>query len=712
MKREAISKTTFACILATQVSLALAATEPDTAAQSEVGELEEIVVRGTRQERYNVHSTTVGRLDQDILKIPRSITVIPEQVLLDQQVSDLGDALKNVSGLTDGDGFGGTLTDYFIRGFRRNSIFRNGVRLSQVTNNQPPTQNIESIEIIKGPASVLYGQIQPGGLVNIVTKKPSFQERGLAQVVIDEHGKRLATIDVTSPIGNGEDFAIRVNGSFERTDGFRDFYEIEREFFSPSLLWNIGENTSASLTYEYFKDNRPLDRGFVSLPDGQGGRYIPSNIPRSRRFGEDFEERDSQAHLVESIVEHRFSNGWNGTLSFMYRTEDEFDVQVRPNGIDELGNLRRRVDGTNDRTVDTLNFSAWASGDVQTGSINHQIAYGFDYRDESESRFFSVGQNVTGFNIFNPVYGLITDTRIPPGDPREFNEKAFGLFIQDQVSLTDRVSVLLGGRYDSTKGDSLANGNRTIINKKEQFTPQAGLLFQPTQTTTMYASYSGGFNPTTSVDPETGETFDPEEATQYEVGAKARFLDEKLQASIAIYDLEKNNIVALNGNGVLDLVGEVRSRGVELDVSGEVIPGMNILASYAYTDNEILTESDANRGNRTANVAEHTFRVWGSYEAKGGRFAGLGTGLGVNHTSDRFGDNSNTWKLGSYTLVDVAVWYYLDATLIGLGEGQQIRLGLNVKNLLDERYFPAAGNSQRINVGTPRTVIASLTYDF
>ncbi len=671
---------------------------------------EEITILGTKQERYNTRSSDIGRTNQEIIKIPRTVTVIPEQVLLDQQVYDLGDALKNVGGVTDGDGFGGTLTDYLIRGFRRDSIHRNGVRMSQVTNNQPPTQNIESIEVIKGPASVLYGQIEPGGLVNINTKKPSFESRGLAQLVFDGYGKKLGTIDVS---GSASDtVAFRLNGSFERSNTFRDFYEIEREFFSPSLLWNVTPDTTATITYEYYRDNRPLDRGFVTLSDGMGGRFIPDNIPRSRRFGEDIEERDSKVHLLEFTLEHQFSADWKGTMSLLYRTEDEFDLQVRPVSVDTDGNMVRRIDGTNDRTVNTYNVSAWVNGEVSVASIKNMLSFGFDYRDESEDRFFSVGTNVAGFNIFNPVYGLITDTRTPPGDPRGVNEKAVGAFIQDQAFLTEQFSVLLGGRYDETQGDSLASGNLTIINKKTKFTPQFGLLYQPTESTSLYASYSEGFSPNTVIDPITGETFDPEESRQYEIGAKGRFLDEKLQVTASVYDLKKNNIVALNSLGTLDLIGEVRSRGLELEISGELSPGFNILGSYAYTDNEILTPTSANLGNRTGNVAAHTFRVWGSYEVRQGRYAGLGGGLGVNYTSDRYGDDSNAWSLGDYTIVDASLWYYLETSALSLGSGNQIRLGLNVKNLLDERYFPAAGNSTRINIGRPRTIIGSVGFVF
>lgn len=674
--------------------------------------LQEVVVFGTRQDRYAARTATIGRIEQDILTTPRSLQVIPEQVLLDQQVSSLGEALRNVAGLTEGDGFGGTLTDFLIRGFRRDSIFRNGMRLSAVTSNQPPTQNIEALEIIKGPASVLFGQIEPGGLVNINTKKPSYQQRGYAQLVFDEYGKKLGTIDLTGPANDAQTVAFRLNGSLERTETFRDFFEIDREFISPSLRWDLSERTALLLTYEYFTDNRPVDRGFVSLPGANGQRYIPGNIPLSRRFGERFEERDSKVHLVESRLQHQFNDDWRGTVNLLYRTEDEFDIQVRPVNVNAAGNLTRQVDATLNREVLSYSANAQLEGTFATGPVEHRLAVGSDFRDEDIDRRFFTGQSAGGFNIFNPVYGLIANNLTGTGDPRREDSSSFGVYLQDQVSLLDTLTLLLGGRYDETRGVNLAAGALTVLDKKSEFTPQTGLLYRPTPTTSLYVSYSEGFNPVSQVDPTTGRTFAPESSTQYELGAKGEFLERRLILTASVYDLEKDNIAELNGSGVLDLVGQVRSRGAELSVTGEPLPGLNFVGSYAYTDSEILGDFNAFKGNAMPGVAEHTARLWASYEVRDGKLAGLGAGAGVDYTSDRFGDTSNAWSLGEYTVVDVSLWYYLKNASLGLPGDSQMRFGLNIKNVLDERYFPAAGNTTRISIGQPRTVIGSVALDF
>lgn len=683
-------------------------TERNSAELTTSGELDEVIVVGTRQERYAASQASLGRFSQDVLTTPRSIQVIPEQVLIDQQVDSIQEALKNVAGLTSSDGFGGTLTDFLLRGFQRDAMFRNGMRLGTTEINQPPTQNIESIEVIKGPASVLFGQIEPGGLVNIRTKKPAYTHRGFAQVVFDDYGKRLATFDLTGPLA-GETLAFRFNASVERSSTFRDFFEVDRDFISPSLRWDPSENTTVMLTYEYFTDDRPMDRGFVSLPDGQGSRYIPNDIPLSRRFGERFEERDSKVHLVEGSVQHRLSDNWRAVANVMYRAEDSFDLQTNPLAVSATGILTRGVSGSLGRETRSFNANAQIEGDLMTGPVAHKIGIGVDYRNLDITRTFHLGAVMTGFDIYHPVYGLLPGTVADVGTPSHEERSPRGVYLQDQISLRDDLKVLLGGRYDDAPGKLEDSGVTTVLDRTK-FTSQAGVLYQPTERTSLYASYSEGFNPVTTVD-QFGRTFAPQESVQYEVGAKGELFERRLIISSAVYEIEKDNIVAENTLGQLELIGKVRSRGVELSASGEPVRGLNFIGSYAYTSTEILT-AGATQGNELPNVAKNVFRFWASYEAREGKLAGLGGGLGFDYTSDRFGDATNRWSLGSYKVMDASLWYYLRSNLLGFAPNSQIRLGFNVKNVLDERYFPAAGNGNRISIGQPRTFIASVGLDF
>jgi len=694
-----------------------ASTAQDQASAIEGHEqLDEIVIVGTRQERYNFSSTTVGRLDSDILTNPRSIVVLPEQLLLDQQINTISDALVNVAGVTQSDGLGGTKPDNVVRGFIIDTYLRNGVRVQ--LQHQPSPQNIDSIELLKGPVSVFYGQSDTGGVVNINTKKPQFEPRTLIQSRFDEHGHKLLTVDTTAPWGESETVAYRLNAAIERTKTFRDFSEVNREFISPSILWRPREDLNMVFTYEYSTDDRPLDRGFVSLPDGQGGRFIPENIPVSRRFGEDFEVRDVKIHTFDTAIDYTLNDNWTLKASALYEVQDAFDVQVRPRSIDAEGNLTRRVDGFKDRETSTNHFSLYALGKLATGSIEHDIVVGVESNNTRETFKGAAQGTVGGFNIFNPVYGLIVDER----QDSDFTEdlirnKSYGVFIQDRMHISEKLSLHIGGRFDSAEGLFTNNAGAPfgfgIIDdySVDKVTGQGAIVYQPTENSTVYFSYSQGFDPKFQFSAfGSRERFDPTEGEQFEVGVKANFLENRLNITAAVYELTKSNIVGFL-DGTSQFIGDVRSRGLELTATGEPIPGLNFIASYSYLDNDILTES-ADKGNRNANVAKHTARIWASYEAREGRVKGLGFGAGVNYTGDRFGDTANTWSLGSFTVVDTALWYYLQVRDIGITSDMQVRLSVNAKNLFDKRHFLASGGDLRINIGQPRTITGQVSFLF
>jgi iron complex outermembrane receptor protein len=228
-------------------------------------------------------------------------------------------------------------------------------------------------------------------------------------------------------------------------------------------------------------------------------------------------------------------------------------------------------------------------------------------------------------------------------------------------------------------------------------------------TVSAYASYSEGFRPNSGTDQE-GNLFPPQKAEQVEIGLKGRLLSDRVNATIAVFDLEKDNVLELTVDGTVEITGIVRSRGVELDVVANPIEGWNILASYGHLDNEILGNS-ANVGNRVRNVAANTASLWTSYEFREGRFRGFGAGIGLFHSGDRFGENDNTWRLGDYSLVDAGLWYYIPTGRIG-ERPSQLKIQANVKNLTDERYYSAAGNIRRISPGYPRTYVVTVAYEF
>jgi len=670
--------------------------------------LERIRVLGTPPERFlSEPGDALTGFGVDYLDLPRSIEVIPEQILLDRKVTTLTEALQNASGITLSDGFGGTNDDFLIRGFRRNQVYRNGFRLG--SNFRVNTTNLDRIEVIKGPASITFGQVEPGGLVNIETKRPLDESRYYAEGRAARYDDYFGLVDISQPVeamGGG----LRINASMQRANSFRDFSDIDRDFVSLSASAKPFSGTTLEFNYEYRDESRPLDRGTVTVPDGQGGRSI-ADLPRSRRLGEPFERFAVELNLLDYSIRQELGAGWTVEGGMFHEFSDADDFQARPLGLLPDGTLFRRADGSRARDIDVLGSRLQFAGEARTGPIKHRIAIGGDYRKSSENRLFAVGETTSDFNIFDPVFGNLSPEPLIE-IPASSDSEEYGIYIQDLIELTPSLMALAGVRFDEVEVESFFAppvDNVTDTGFQSEISPQFGLTWRALDEISIYASYAEGFLPNSAVDETTGETFDPEESDQLEGGIKGEFVDGRIQTGLAVYRIDKENVVRVV-DGVAKLVDGQRSEGVEVTASGRPLPGMFITASYAYTDAEILSGPD--QGNQPRNVAEQVFNFWGSYEVPSGPLYGLGTGVGVSLFEDRFGDDANTWNLGAYELVDFSVWYNLPLPGIDvLGPGEA-RVQFSVKNLFDEEYFPASGGDLRVNVGQPRTYIGSLAFTF
>ncbi len=708
--------------------------------------IEEITVVGTNPERYQTSAgESLTGLPLRYLELPRIVDVIPEQILLDQKVTELEDALRNVPGVSLSDGFGGSNNDFLIRGFRRNTIYRNGLRVA--SNFRVNTTNLESVRVIKGPASITYGQVEPGGLVDIVTKKPLKEQRIYAEARAGSYDNYMLLADVSLPVSDKA--AFRVNASSQTANSFRDFFDIERDAIELTAVYRFSDRTELNASYEYRDEFRSFDRGTITVPTPEGREILNNlvDVPLSRRFGEEDEEIDTQFQFASLDLTQAIGDKWEIKLTGAWEKSTSNDFQSRPaalvildedapitdglfTGVPTLESvydeatdqifLARRSDGSRDRQREVFYLQSTVTGEFALAGMQHRVALGANYRHYDESRYFvatgvtngvpvAAGGNGPLFDVLNPVYGNLPDTLPTDGLPLlEAATVDKGLFLSDYIDITDQFSMLLGGRFDFSDVDE--DGPAETV---DAFSPQAALLFRPIETVSLFASYAEAFEPNTTFliddlgDQSDTELFPPENSKQYEAGIKAEFLDGKLKANAAIYSIKKQNVLTAV-DGVPQLVEGQTSNGFELGVNGQPVPGMNILLGYAYTDGEIKT--GANAGNRPANVADHTFNVWASYEIQGGTLQGLGSGLGAFYMSDRFGDNANSWSLGSYTLVDASLWYTLPAS--AFGTDGNVRLQLAVKNIFDETYYSASGGDLRVSIGTPRTVFASLAATF
>jgi iron complex outermembrane receptor protein len=746
-----------------KTSVALAAIlsgMPMSQAQAQVDALsqldtEEITVIGTDQSRYIIkENRALTGFQLDYLELPRIVNLIPEQLILDQKIVDLSEALRNTPGITQSDGFGGTNDDFLIRGFRRNVVYRNGFRRG--TNFRTNLSNLEYIQVVRGPASITYGQVEPGGLVDVVTKKPLDERRISGEIRYGSFDDLLVLADWSQPIT--DDLAVRLVASTQDANSFRHFTDISRDTVALSARWDVTDGTRLDLAYEFRDESRPLDRGTVTVRTGADTREIVNNlldVPISRRFGEPFEIFESEFHFVEATLEQDFSDDWAARLGVAYESSAANDIQARPRSVVILNAdapisadgfflttpagagalvqpffddptdrvfLARRTDGSLERDTEVFYLNGVVSGEFQTAGLRHRVAIGGDFREIEQTRFFvttpttngfpeDLGGNGPLFDIQNPIYGNLIENVPTDGLPlRTSGEVAYGFFLNDYINLTDKLSVLLGLRYDEVK----LNGDLEL-DAASALSPQFAVNYQALDTVSVFFSYAQAFEPNFVADLELGvaEPFDPEDSEQFEFGVKVELFDGQMQASAAVYRINKSNVLVAV-DGVPELRDGQRSQGFELSATGQPIPGMNVTAGYAFNDSELRFADDtplaARDGNRPRNVGKHTFNLWTSYEVQSGLVEGLGVGGGVFYTSDRFGDDGNTYSLGAYTLVDLTAWYTLQAP--GLGEGQNIRVQVALKNLFDEDYFPASGGNERINIGTPRTVFGSISLDF
>ena len=669
----------------------------------------EIVVTGEQEPEagYRVpNATSATRTDTPIRDIPQSIQVVPQQVLEDQQVQRVEDALENVSGVQQTVSSLNVATSFLIRGFETTNIYRDGLRDPTNFSSGSELANIDRIEVLKGPAAVLYGQGELGGLVNFVTKQPLAEPFYSVEGTVGNFNLYGGAIDLTGPLNDSRTLLYRLNVSGQRSDTFIDFSEIERYQFAPVLTWQIGKNTALTFEADY------QDRRYPSVPGLPAvGTVLPNpfgELPRDRFLGDpDFNYRDIEALRVGYRFEHRFSENWLVRNSFK-ATFQSLDAKFAfPVGLQANNRLFDQLYAANvepdDRRVYAVDTNV--VGKFRTGSIEHQVVFGVNFDRSNVSRNIILAR-LDPIDIFNPVYGR-TPGAIRQRIITDAYSESVGFYIQDQISLLDNLKLVLGGRFDlvNQKQENLVSST-TSEQDDQAFSPRVGIVYQPIQPVSLYASYSRAFNPAT---PGTilvsGAAAEPERGTQYEAGIKAEFLQGRLSSTLAFYDLTRSNVLTPSPTDPFASVqtGKQRSRGVELDVAGEILPGWRVIASYAYTDAQITEDNRYEVGNQLINVPENSASLWTTYEVQTGGLKGLGFGVGLRYVGEREGDLENSFSLPSYLRTDATIYY----------KRNNFRAALNVNNLFDTEYFEAAQNGRAgVFPGAPLTVIGTIGLEF
>ncbi|MEH2179293.1 MAG: TonB-dependent siderophore receptor [Nostoc sp.] len=638
----------------------------------------ELVVTG-EQDGYTVpDASTATRTDTPLRDIPQSIQVVPQQVIKDQGITRISDAVRNVSGTTGVSGYGNSLGDVNIRGFFGSTLVDGFTGLLPANG-----ANIEQVEVLKGPASVLYGQLEPGGVVNYVTKKPLSNPFYSATFTAGSFDFYNPTIDLSGPLTNDKKLLYRLNVSYENSGSYRDYIENEIFYISPVFTYKISDATTLDFVYEYLDSKQGFDRGFRPEP-------IFLTLPRNRNLFQPDDYQNSQNNRLELTLNHQFNENWRLRNRFSW-TFGAGSSKVTNNdiGLLEDGRTLTRTQYGDDPTYSqTLALQTNLIGKFNTGSIAHQLLLGLDWnRNTQDSKGFTSG--FPSINIFEPNY----DVPLPERIYSQYNSTTDtkGIYLQDQVTLLPNLKLLVGGRYDFIDSNSENISDISISNEPDEsryyfdaFSPRVGIVYQPIEPISLYASYSRSF----TVDPYSrtvnNELLEPSRGTQYEIGIKTELFDKRLSATLAAYDIAKTNIATtdIDNPQYVIALGEVKSRGIELDVAGEILPGWKVIASGFLNDAYVSKDNDPTvQGKHLENAPYHGASFWTTYEIQRGNLQGLQFGAGFFFVGDRVANQSEQFILPSYVRTDASIFY----------KRSNWQVGLNFKNIFDIKYYESNG---------------------
>ncbi|MEX0162623.1 TonB-dependent siderophore receptor [Pseudomonas brassicacearum] len=661
--------------------------------------------RVTQDEGYTTsQASTASKSDVPIKEEAQSINVVTQQTLADYQVRSLSDAMKFVSGVSQGNTLGGSRDSLVKRGFGTNddgSILRDGVR-SNLGHNFSATT--ERVEVLKGPASMLYGALEPGGLVNVISKKPEYtQSTTLSGSAYSEGGGTMA-LDTTGPLGD-TGLAYRLIAERGHEDYWRNYGVNESTLVAPSLAWT-GERASLNLSYEYNEYSNPFDRGTV-FTNGH-----PADIDYDKRLDEPWAKSVGIRETATARFEYELSEDWKTRVTYGWNN-DRYSLSIaQPNSL--IGNnLRRAANGAH--YDDETRYASWDFiGKQELFGQRHDVLIGADNQVSDQYRGKTYRGAVRGgFDISAPVYGGLGEPSvISPTQSNLSNQlTSSSVYLKDNWHLNDRWILVFGGRYqhyDQFAKQGLVTRVPVRDDNGDAFVPFLGLVYKATGELSLYGNYSRSFKPNDTVD-DNLSTFKPEEGRSYEIGAKYDPLP-GLNINLALFDIEKKNVVTsstVNGVTLAEAAGKVGSQGLELDITGRLAERWDLIGTYAYTHTEIL-DDPKNEGHRLPDAPKHTASLYLSHHLNvPAEFGAWHAGAGARYVGERAANAANDFWLSSYTVADAFLRW--ESPVLG----HKTSLQLNVDNLFDKQYYPSSTGSQlQVNVGEPRTAKLSASVTF
>ncbi len=648
-------------------------------------------VQGYRATR----SASATKTDTALRDIPQSISVIPATVLKDLGSTNVERALEFAGGVSKQNNFGGlTLYEYSVRGFTTSEFYQDGFSANRGYPSTPDAANIEHIEVLKGPAASLYGRGDPGGTVNIVTKKPQPEAFTTLHTSAGSWDRYRTALDINTPLDSEGTVLSRVNLAVEDNHSFRDHVQSKRVFVAPSFSWQLDPDTRLLVESEFVRHSSTFDRGIVDAP----------GVSRSTFLGEPNDgDIDNHNNRLQATLEHHLNDAWQLRLASHYKQGSLWGDASENRALNADGHTlgrryRERSMGWHD-SITQLELR----GLFDIGSWQHELLIGTEYEDyRKNERVTAISGNAYTIDLYNPVYGQPKPNGLRGGTDFFEQTKSHALNLQDQIVFTDRLRGMLGVRlehFDQRIEDFTGTPNSHQTHNA--FTQRAGLLYQLTPQVGVFANASTSFKPNSGMGADK-QAFKPEEGVGYEIGLKSELFDDRLSATVAAFHIEKENVLTLDpATNLYRAVGKARSQGVDLQLTGQVTDALRVIGAFAYIDAQVTKGDTAiPAGSRILGVAKRSGSLLGVYEFQDGALRGSDLGAALTYVGDRSGEAGTAFELPAYHTVDLLAHY--KAT-------QNVTLGLNLNNLFDEKYYERSYSRYWVNPGEPRNLTVSLT---
>jgi iron complex outermembrane receptor protein len=700
-------------------------TVSDTIKNKKGGILKEVIITQNQQQK----SPSAVRSGLKPMDIPQSVQIIGAEIIEQQQSIRLSDVIKNVNGVYVGSARGGAQESFWSRGYdmSSNNMFKNGFRLNG--GSIPEVSSLEKVEILKGSAALLYGNVAPGGILNMVTKVPSFKKGGEIGMQMGSYSFYKPSIDIYGPLNKF--IAYRFNGSYENSESFRDVVKKERYYINPSFLFKVSDKTEITLQGDYLKDNWTPDFG-----TGIIGKEIV-DLPRNLYLGATWSNGQTKTASVSGLVSHDFNKDWKLNFNSSFQDYDRTSKGTERIQPAANGDWSRPL-GQNKNLEQIIGEQFSLQGNFTTGKVKHQLFTGMDL-ENSFLQAYTFTFNPTTYgsgNIFD-FNNFDQGGAIPNGTNTKIvktNTNRFGIYAQDLISVTEQFKVLAGIRWSWQEAQAETSDfikNTVTEDKKridEAFSPKVGLVFQPTKNTSLFASYANSFTPNSGFTVN-NEVIKPSVIDQYEVGVKKDFWRGIFSTNVTLYQITNSNLAQtaeFKADGVTQntdtnvkvLSGSTKSKGIEIDITAKPVEGLNIMAGYSYNDMRYTKTSGLNgsniEGDRLVRTPANTANFSLFYKLPTGVLKGLSVGTMANYIGKRVGGwnnqidttlpsgiNVREIPLDDYTTIDVSAGY----------EWKQFSILCKLSNITNELNYTVHENYS-VNPIAPRQVMTSLKYKF